>query len=39
MDCVLSPPKIAGALAEHHPYWEERKAKRAKRAAKLKIEA
>ena len=39
MERVLGPPKIGGALAAHHPYWEERKVKRAARAAKLGIEA
>ena len=35
MESMLGPPKIGGQFAAHHPYWEERKARRAARATKL----
>ena len=35
MESMLGPPKIGGQFAAHHPYWEERKVRRAARAAKL----
>jgi len=37
MESTLAPPKIGGNLAAHHPYWEERKARRAARGARLGI--
>ena len=37
LETTLRPPRIGGEFGEFHPYWHERKAAQARRAAKLGI--